>query len=122
MASDISTPAPTTPGASATPFLARLDGLQASVVVLLGFMLASFAATNSDIWMHLATGRLISQGNWTVGEDPFSWASEIDHTYWANHTWLYDVISYQIYNLLGGGALVVFKAILFAGLLVILLR
>lgn len=42
------------------------------LVVLIAFLLGSFAANNTDIWQYLATGRLLSEGKYTLGEDPFA--------------------------------------------------
>src|SRR5437867_1907958 len=63
-----------------------------------------------------ATGRLIAPGQYQFGTDPFSYTST---AYWANHTWLYDLILYGLATASGGpeseagGAfLVVIKALL----------
>src|SRR5437016_1866109 len=42
--------------------------LAATLAVFLG----SFAVTNNDFWLHLATGRAIVHGEHTFGVDPFS--------------------------------------------------
>jgi hypothetical protein len=79
----------------------------------LAFLLASTPAHNSDLWLHLASGRwLLSKGGLPDGTDPFS--STTQGVFWVNHTWLSDRILYQIYKLGGGTALVVGKAILIA--------
>ena len=39
--------------------VSRLDQLTVGIVLLLTFLLASFAARNSDLWLHVATGRAI---------------------------------------------------------------
>src|SRR6266446_2532552 len=54
----------------------RLDRAMIAIVLVLGFFLASFAVRNSDFWMHLATGRLIAQGNYVFGVDPFSYTTQ----------------------------------------------
>ena len=48
--------------------------------------LTPFAATNSDLWMNLAIGKRLSEGDFKFGVDPFSWASA--GSYWANPSWL----------------------------------
>src|SRR5436190_11080578 len=55
--------------------LARLDRVLVGGVLLLAFFLASFAATNSDLWMHLAAGRLIARGQFPFGSDPFAYTT-----------------------------------------------
>src|SRR5262245_24274354 len=103
-----------------------LDRVLVGMVLVLAFLLASFAIQNSDFWMHLATGRLIAQGEYTFGENPFSYPETV---YWANHAWLFDVVLYQLANLSGGIdasaagiVLVVFKALLVTALAVVMLK
>jgi hypothetical protein len=76
-----------------------LDGIIVAVVLLLAFFLASFAIQNSDFWMHLATGRLLAEGNYTFGSNPYSHPQT---SYWANHAWLFDGLVYGL-SVLGGG-------------------
>src|SRR5438067_655774 len=59
----------------APPWLRRADWLLIGLTVALSFVVSSVPAYNSDIWMHLATGRLIAEGNYTFGTDPFSFAT-----------------------------------------------
>src|SRR5688572_32550581 len=93
-----------------TPVLAVL----AALVGVLALMLGSFRASNSDLWMVLATGRLLSEGNYTFGVDPFSWASQ--GSYWANSAWLSSLGLYQLFNSLGPSSLVIGKALLIVAL------
>jgi len=74
-----------------------LEWLMVPIVLSLGFLLASFSVRNSDFWMHLATGRLIAEGNYAFGRDPFSFVSE--GRTWVNHAWLFDWLLWQAYNL-----------------------
>jgi hypothetical protein len=79
----------------------------------LALLLAATPARNSDLWLHLASGRLLSEGRLPDGTDPFS--STTQGVYWVNHTWLSDLLLYQLHriHLLGEGAtLVVVKAAL----------
>lgn len=102
-----------------------LDGALAGVVVVFAFLLASFAARNSDFWLHLATGRFLAEGKYAFGVDPFAYTTE--HSYWVNHSWLFDLLLYGVTTLAGGpsGAggvlVVVLKAFLMAGLAALLL-
>ena len=91
-------------------WIGRLDMALVVVVLVLAFFLASFAVHNSDFWMHLATGRLLAQGGYTFGVDPFSYTSY--KVFWVNHAWLFDWLLYRGYQALGGPALVVVKALL----------
>ncbi len=88
-----------------TPGLASI----AILIAILAFLLGSFRASNSDIWLTLATGKLISTGQYQFGVDPFSWAS--DGAYWANSSWLTAWLAYFIYDNLSPASLVVAKAL-----------
>ena len=97
----------------------RVDVLLMGLTVAFAFLAASFAATNSDLWMHLASGRLIANGAYHFGVDPFSYTTE--QVYWANHSWLFDLGLYALYQP-DGGLLVVLKALGIAALAAIMLR
>src|SRR5262245_5771251 len=78
------------------------------------FLLASFPARNADVWAHLAGGRELTQGRAptyaaATGEREFQ-------------PWLYDLAVYAMYSVVGGTGLVIVKAMLVAGLAVVLLR
>jgi hypothetical protein len=94
------------------------DRLGNVLVLVLAFLTASFVARNSDLWFHLATGRLLAHGQYSFGADPFAYTT--GDVYWANHAWLYDLGLYGLYELAGGSGLVLVKALLvtvLAGLL-----
>ncbi|HTU88840.1 MAG TPA: hypothetical protein VMF69_01975, partial [Gemmataceae bacterium] len=97
-----------------------LDRLLMVGVVALAFLLASLPARNSDVWMDLATGRLLAHGQYRFGVDPFSFTS--NGARWVNPSWLYDLLSFVLFQAGGGGVLVVAKAVLIALLGWILLR
>src|SRR5262249_48318434 len=59
------------------------------------------------------------QGDYWFGTDPF--ASTTNGVYWVNHSWLFDVLAYGLFSLVGN-AIVVIKALLFAGLGIVLVR
>lgn len=111
-------PAPAAPPITVapSPWPTRIDFLLLVMVLVLAFFLGSFVATNSDLWLHLAIGRHISEGTMQFGVDPFSWASEAHGkdaaVYWVHHSWLYSWLLYQGYTTFGGVVLVVVKAIL----------
>jgi hypothetical protein len=97
-----------------------MDRFLVFLVLALAFVLGSFTARNSDLWMHLATGRALLDGSYHFGQDPFGATTE--GTYWVNHSWLYDVALYGIYRVAGGTVLVLLKALLVMLLAEILLR
>src|SRR5262249_28200540 len=103
-----------------------LDRIVVGLVILLTFFLASFAVQNSDFWMPLATGRLLAEGQYSFGVNPFS---NPETVYWANQAWLFDLILYLLSSLAGGvdapaagAVLVVFKALLIMGLAWLMLK
>ncbi|HEY1859226.1 MAG TPA: hypothetical protein VGG61_02670, partial [Gemmataceae bacterium] len=98
----------------------RIDLFFVGAILVLAFLLGSFLARNTDIWMHIATGRALRQGTYHFGVDPFS--STMDGTYWVNHAWLFDVAAFGVYENLGGAGLVVLKALLIVALAVVLMR
>lgn len=105
--------------------LTRWDVVLAVIVVIGAFMLASFPARNADLYMDLATGRLIATGGYSFGSDPFSYDKD---TGWVNHSWLYDLLLYGVARLTGGSEdapgsfmLVVIKALVIAWLAWILM-
>jgi tetratricopeptide (TPR) repeat protein len=86
----------------------RWDVLLATLVVGFAFLAASFPARNSDLWLHLAAGRLLASGEYVFGHDPFAYTTE--GVYWANHAWLSDLALYVGYRTLGGAGLVALGA------------
>lgn len=103
----------------ASPFLNGFDWVLAVGVVALGFGLASFAVANSDFWQHLAAGRLLANGQYEFGKDPFSYVGA--DRYWVNHAWLFDFLTFEAYSEMGGRGLVLIKAGLLAALTALLL-
>jgi hypothetical protein len=99
-----------------------LDGALVAAVLLFAFAAALFPARNSDLLMNLAAGRLISQGEYRFGVDPFAFTTQ--GVYWANHSWLFGLLAYCVYQIpvVGGPALVVLKALLVVALAEVMLR
>ncbi len=100
-----------------------LDAVLVLLVCALAFLLASIPARNSDLWLHLASGRALAAGQFPWGHDPF--ASTTNRVSWVNPAWLSDGCFYALYELGGGRALVVGKAgllALVAGLLFLFRR
>jgi tetratricopeptide (TPR) repeat protein len=86
-------------------------------VALLAFLLASFPGRNSDLWIHLASGRNLSHGDYSD-----LWQASSTGQNDISHTWLYDLVTYGLYVLGGGFSLVLAKALLAAALALVLLR
>jgi tetratricopeptide (TPR) repeat protein len=97
-----------------------LDGILVGFVLVLAFLLGSFAVNNSDFWMHLAAGRLLSEGAYTLGADPFSYTT--DGVTWVNHAWLFDWLLYALYGMIGGAGIAVVRGLLTVLLAGIMLR
>src|SRR5579859_7735619 len=53
------------------------------VVLVFAFVVSSFAVRNSDFWLHLASGRLLAQGEYHFGVDNFTFSNA--EAYWVNH-------------------------------------
>jgi len=75
-------------------------------VALFGLLLASFPARNPELWASLAGGRELLRGSFAH----------------LSPTWLYEVVSYGLFQSVGGGGLVAVKAGLVALLAVVLMR
>ena len=90
----------------------RVDALLVALVLAFAFVVGSFVARNSDVWLHLATGRLIVAGEYSFGADPFAFTTT--DQYWANHSWLFDALFYLAVTQFGGGATVVVKSLVVA--------
>lgn len=89
-------PNPATPPATWPQWFATADALLAALAVSLAFLVASFAARNSDVWPHLAAGKRLLAGEYKLGSDPFSYAAA-DRA-WVNHSWLWDLGAYLLYR------------------------
>lgn len=104
----------TQPCASSTKRSVRwgscVDTLTVGILLLFAFFSASFIARNSDVWLHLATGRMLAAGEFHFGSDPFAYTTA--NQYWANHSWLLDLTLYLSLQSFGAAALVVLKAAL----------
>jgi hypothetical protein len=97
-----------------------LHNVLALLVLALAFLAASFPARNSDLWFHLATGRLLAQGRFSFGADPFAYTTP--QAYWVCHSWLFDWALYSLFSLIGATGLVVLKALVITALTGLLLR
>src|SRR5262249_24177054 len=95
-----------------------VDFALVAVVLLFGFLVASFVEDGSALWRHLATGRLLADGEYDFGKDPFTYTAQDS----ANPSWLADWLLYCLYATIGGSGLVLVKALLITALAWILLQ
>lgn len=103
-------PAPAVPYQAPPPRVATwptwfgpADGVLAALALVVVFLGSSFAARNSDIWLHLAAGKRLTTGEYKLGSDPFSYTAA-DRP-WINHSWLFDLAAYSLHS--GNGSLLV---------------
>jgi tetratricopeptide (TPR) repeat protein len=97
---------------------ARLDRMLVGLVLIFTFLVALFPVRNSDFWLHLATARDWLAGKMALGDDPYTYTG---NGYWVNHSWLYEVLVYGLFRMVGGPAAIVVKALLLTGLSVLML-
>ncbi|HVS34708.1 MAG TPA: hypothetical protein VMS17_03940 [Gemmataceae bacterium] len=102
-----------------------LDGLLIAFLLAFAFLGALFTAHNSDFLLHAAAGRLIiAHGDLRpmLGVDPFAFTTH--GAYWANTSWLYDIVVYVFYDKVpfGDTILIVLKALMIAALAELMLR
>jgi hypothetical protein len=91
----------------------------ALLAIVLAFLVSSFIARNSDLWRHLATGRLIAQFSYPYGGDPLTYTAA--DRVWVNSSWLTETAFYGLYSIDPSGAvLVAVKAIAFAAVFAVL--
>ncbi len=99
--------------------LRLLDGVLVGLVLVFAFLLGCYAIHNTDFWLHLATGRLLSEGVYFFGADPFSYTTAGT---WINHAWLFDWLLYHLYQLTGGVGVVAVRGLVAVALALIMLR
>jgi len=68
---------------------------------------ACFSLMDTDIWWHLAAGRLIVQERWPIFADPF--AADTLGVAWVDVHWLFQVLVFLLHRLGGIAALVLAK-------------
>jgi tetratricopeptide (TPR) repeat protein len=103
-----------------------LDAVLVIVVLGFAFLVGSFPAHNSDLWLHLATGRDLAAGTVHFGVDPYAQGTQ--GVYWVNTHWLYDLLTYAVFQGFGGVdgqgglALILLKALVITLLTAFMLR
>jgi hypothetical protein len=108
------------------PSRSWLDYALVAVVLAFAFLAGSFPAHNSDLWLHLATGRDLAAGTYHFGVDPYAHGTQ--GVYWVNTHWLYDWLTFAVFQGFGGiegwggSALILLKALLVTLLTALMLR
>ncbi|QEL20095.1 hypothetical protein [Limnoglobus roseus] len=107
-------PAPTVEQAAEWPsWVKSIDTALLVLTLVTAFLVASNIARNNDQWLHYASGRALLNGEYSLGSDPFSFATA--GRTWVNHSWLSSVAAYLLYKAdTTGFVIVVLKAVLFA--------
>jgi hypothetical protein len=88
-------------------------------LVLLAVLLGSAPVRNTDVWLHLATGRAFVQGAWRFGPDSFLHTA--GHDVLVAHSWLSDVLLSELFQRFGAVGLVAWRCFLLAALAITLL-
>jgi len=88
------------------------------VLIALVPLLALFPLHNNDLWWHLATGKWITAHHAVPRDDIFAWTRYL--TGWIDNEWLSQVLFYGAWKTGGLRALIVFRALLFAAIAVLL--
>lgn len=78
-----------------------------ALVLGVAFGNAACCEHQAELWRHLATGRLLVQGRYPFGSDPF----RATPTPWINHAWLVELLAYLVYSWGGGAALIALKVL-----------
>ncbi|MFO0878124.1 MAG: hypothetical protein U0840_12305 [Gemmataceae bacterium] len=102
-----------------SPTVSRAGGVLLVLAALLAAMLASVPVQHADFWGHLAAGRAFVQRT-SQGYAPLLDASLPSSG--PTSGWLYDVVLYGAYSLLGGGGVLALHALLAALIPVLAVR
>jgi len=89
-------------------------------VVLFGIASALFAIRNNDIWWHLGVGAEMVRSGAFIRTDPFMFS--VPGQVWSPHAWLAGLFFYAIHGLGSAAGLVVLRALLVGGILLVIGR
>jgi len=92
------------------------------LLALAGFSAAMNYVWNADIFWHLASGEWMLNQKSVLGANPFTSEPAPDETRWVNVHWLFQVIVAAVHAVSGFAGLTVLKALLAAGVLLVLAR
>ncbi|MCJ7756227.1 MAG: hypothetical protein MUP13_16825, partial [Thermoanaerobaculales bacterium] len=87
--------------------------------IVAGTLLGTFQIANTSVGWHLASGRWILDHHAFIQTDPFSFTS--GQAPWVDHEWLFQVGAAVAYQLGGGPALVILRALGIGALALLLL-
>lgn len=74
------------------------------------FLLTIFKMIDTDVWFHMKAGQVITETSQFIYKDIFSYTAYGRE--WLYHEWLFGVVSYHLYSLLGVNGLIIGKAVL----------
>jgi hypothetical protein len=80
------------------------------ILIALIFIIAARTPLDSDLYWHLSAGRWMAENNKPLLMDPFSYTRVNQE--WINHSWLSEVILFQLYRFGGWMALSIFVGII----------
>ncbi len=90
------------------------------ILFLSALAISIFKIYESDAFWHLKSGEYILKNLKIPATDPFTINGESKQ--WVNTYWLFEVLVYTIYKLLGFTGLILFKAVICSGIFVILMK
>jgi tetratricopeptide (TPR) repeat protein len=83
--------------------------LLVTIVFCIVFVLAHRAIFDLDIWLHLASGKLILQNGSVPIQDIFSFT--VSGTPWVDHSWFFQIIAYFVYAHWQAGGLILLQSL-----------
>ncbi len=93
--------------------ISRLNKFLPTIVNLILLLFVIIEATSgifdTDIWLHLRTGKLILSNLHVPTIDPYSFTLGAKH--WVNHSWLFQVIVYSAYNFYSSSGLIFLQSL-----------
>jgi len=90
----------------------------ADVLPVAAALLALFPLHNNDLWWHLAAGKWIWLHHAVPRDDIFSWTHYLGA--WVDNEWLAELAMYGVWSIGRNAALIVARALVFAGLALLL--
>jgi len=97
-----------------------VDRFAAFVVLAVAVVLSLFALRNNDIWWLMAVGRRIVETKAFITQDPFAFT--MSGSAWSPQAWLSGLIFYAVYQAWSVAGLIVLRAVLVVGMVVLTLR
>jgi hypothetical protein len=91
------------PQTASAKILPGLYNLVLVVTLLLVFLMASRTPLDSDLWWHLRSGQVMAETGKPLLTDIFSYTRSQET--WVNHSWLSEVVLYDIYQITGWSGL-----------------